>query len=185
MGFWSENVPEETLTRDEASKVMRRLFRMLRPYRVRILFATVVLMAQAAALLAGPALVRYGIDNGLPHGDFDGDAGALNLAVACYLALAFAGFALGRASILLVARIGESFLRELRNRVFRHLMGLSLDYFEKDKTGRVVARMTSDVDALQELISQGLVLFVMNIFLFIGAVIVLLATSGSSRWVCS
>ena len=49
-------------------------------------------------------------------------------------------------------------------------MGLSLDYFETEKTGRIVARMTSDIDAMQELISQGLVLFVQNIFLFTGAV---------------
>ena len=47
-------------------------------------------------------------------------------------------------------------------------MTLSLDYFETEKTGRIVARMTSDIDAMQELISQGLVLFVQNIFLFIG-----------------
>jgi ABC-type multidrug transport system fused ATPase/permease subunit len=57
------------------------------------------------------------------------------------------------------------------------MMSLSLDYFETEKTGRIVARMTSDIDALQELISQGLVLFVQNIFLFIGAVIFMLVLS--------
>ena len=73
---------------------------------------------------------------------------------------------LGRLAILLVARVGEAFLRELRNRLFHHLMSLSLDFFEREKTGKIVARMTSDIDAMQELISQGLVLFVQNIFLF-------------------
>ena len=53
------------------------------------------------------------------------------------------------------------------------MMSLSLDYFETEKTGRIVARMTSDIDAMQELISQGLVLFVQNIFLFVGAVVVI------------
>ena len=59
----------------------------------------------------------------------------------------------------------------MRNRVFSHVMSLSLDFFETEKTGRIVARMTSDIDAMQELISQGLVLFVQNILLFIGAVV--------------
>jgi ATP-binding cassette subfamily B protein len=171
MGWFGDNVPEETLSRDEASKVMRRLVRMLRPQRGAVAVAAVVLMAQAAALLSGPLLVRYGIDHGLPSATSPGDAGALNLAVGLYLAMALLGLVLGRLAIVMVAKIGERFLQELRNRLFGHMMSLSLDYFETEKTGRIVARMTSDVDALQELISQGLVLFVQNVFLFIGAVI--------------
>jgi ATP-binding cassette subfamily B protein len=172
-GFWSDNVPEETLSRDEAKGVLKRLFAMLRPQRAAIVVATLVLMAQAAALSAGPLLVKYGID----HGIRNKDAGALNLAVVVYLGLALAGLVLGRLAMLFVARIGESFLRTMRNRLFSHLMGLSLDYFETEKTGKIVARMTSDIDAMQELISQGLVLFVQNIFLFIGAVIFMLVLS--------
>jgi ATP-binding cassette subfamily B protein len=171
MGWWGDNVPEETLSRDEATKVIRRLLRMLRPQRGAVTVATIVLMAQAGALLAGPLLVRYGIDNGLPSSTSSGDAAALNLAVGLYLAMALLGLVLGRLAIVMVAKIGESFLQDLRNRLFGHMMSLSLDYFETEKTGRIVARMTSDIDALQELISQGLVLFVQNVFLFVGAVI--------------
>jgi ATP-binding cassette subfamily B protein len=177
MGWWGDSVPEETLSRDEASRVLRRLFRMLRPQRALIALAALVLMAQAGALLAGPALVRHGIDAGLLSHDGKGDAGALNLSVVLYLSMAIVGLFLGRAAIVLVARVGEAFLRDLRNRLFGHTMSLSLDYFETEKTGKIVARMTSDVDALQELISQGLVLFVQNIFLFTGAVIVVLLLS--------
>jgi ATP-binding cassette, subfamily B, bacterial len=172
MGWWGDNVPEETLSRDEASRVLRRLFRMLKPQRGFIVLAVLVLMAQAGALLAGPALVRHGIDAGLLSNGGKGDAGALNLSVVLYLSMAIAGFFLGRVAIVLVARVGEGFLKDLRNRLFGHTMSLSLDYFETEKTGRIVARMTSDIDALQELIAQGLVLFVQNIFLFTGAVIV-------------
>jgi len=177
MGWWGDSVPEETLSRDEASRVLRRLLRMLRPQRALIALATLVLMGQAAALLAGPALVRHGIDAGLLSNHGKGDAGALNVSVVLYLAMAVIGLLLGRAAIVLVARVGEAFLRDLRNRLFGHTMSLSLDYFETEKTGRIVARMTSDIDALQELISQGLVLFVQNIFLFTGAVIVVLLLS--------
>jgi ATP-binding cassette subfamily B protein len=168
-GPWSDSVPDETLSRADAERVLRRLLGMLRPYRARIFVAVVVLILQVGTLLAGPALVRYGIDHGLG----DRDPGALNLAVVCYLFMAFAGLLLGRCAILLVARIGESFLRALRKRLFDHLMSLSLDFYEREKTGKIVARMTSDIDSMQELISQGLVLFVQNIFLFCGAVIVI------------
>jgi ATP-binding cassette subfamily B protein len=168
-GHWSETVPEETLTRDDAERVIRRLVGMLRPQRWQVAAAVAVLVAQVGTLLAGPWLVKHGIDAGLR----EGDAGALNLSAALYLLMALLGLVLGRAAILLVARVGEAFLRGLRNRLFRHLMSLSLDYFEKEKTGRVVARMTSDIDSLQELISQGIVLFVQNVLLFAGAVVVI------------
>jgi ATP-binding cassette subfamily B protein len=176
-GGWSDIVPEETLSRDEAQQVIRRLIRMLRPYRARIAVVAVVLVAQISAVLAGPALVRYGIDEGLLADGGEGNSAALNRAVVLYLVMAFVAFGLGRMAIILVARIGEGFLRNLRNGLFRHVTSLSLDYFEREKTGRIVARMTSDVDALQELVSQGLVMFVMNIFLFVGAVIVVVGMS--------
>ena len=73
--------------------------------------------------------------------------------------------------------MGESFLRGLRMRVFQHLMTLSMDFFETSKTGRLVARMTSDIDALSELLAQGLVLLVQNVLIFVGAVIAIFLLS--------
>ncbi len=178
MGWWGDNVPEETLSRDEATRVVRRLLRMLQPWRALIVVAVLVLMAQAATLLAGPLLVKHGIDAGLPSAhNPSGDAGSLDLTVIVYLVVAFAGLVLGRIAIVLVARVGEGFLRDLRNRLFGHMMSLSLDYFETEKTGKIVARMTSDIDAMEELVSQGLVLFVQNTFVFVGAVTVVLIVS--------
>ncbi|MFM8236985.1 MAG: ABC transporter ATP-binding protein [Actinomycetota bacterium] len=176
---WFEAVPEEDLSRAEAAHVMRRLVRMLRPERRLIVLTALVLLAQALALLAGPWLVRYGIDRGLPDRatGSDGDAAALNRAVVLYLMAAVLGLGLGRVAIILVARVGEGFLRRLRRGLFDHMTGLSLDYFEREKAGRIVARMTSDIDALQELVSQGLVLLVQNVFLFVGAVTLLLVLS--------
>jgi ATP-binding cassette subfamily B protein len=178
MGRWVESVPDETLSRDEATRVVRRLARMLRPQRALMAVSTIVLMAQAATLLAGPLLVKHGIDAGLPSTRHPhGDVGALNLSVVIYLVVAILGFVLGRLAIILVARIGERFLQNLREALFGHMMSLSLDYFESEKTGKIVARMTSDIDAIQELVSQGLVLFVQNAFVFVGAVIVVLVVS--------
>jgi len=164
---------DETLKRGEARGVVRRLWRYLRPYRGDIGVAAAALLAQTACLLAGPALVRYGIDHGLR----DGNATALNRTATIYLGVAFAGAILGRAVILTVARVGETFLRDLRERVFRHLMSLGLDFFEREQTGRLVARMTSDIEALQELVSLGLVMFVQNALIFVGAIVVITTMS--------
>ena len=186
MGWWGDNVPEETLSRDEATRVVRRLFRMLRPQRALIVVTVIVLMAQAAALLAGPRWSKHGIDAGLLHknaaGNVVGDAGALDLYGARSTCSSPSPASFSGASRSSSSRaIGEGFLRDLRNRLFGHMMSLSLDYFETEKTGKIVARMTSDIDAMEELVSQGLVLFVQNTFVFVGAVTVILSSRGSSR----
>ncbi|HEY3724284.1 MAG TPA: ABC transporter ATP-binding protein, partial [Acidimicrobiia bacterium] len=167
-GGWVEGGPvdeESKLDRAQAHQVVRRLWALLRPYKKRIAVASVVLVAQTACLLAGPALVRFGVDSGLTGHDPQ----ALDTAAAAYLVVAILGLFTGRWVIWLVSRTGEQFLQELRERVFRHLMGLSMDFYEREKTGRLVSRMTADIDALQELISQGLVLFIQNILIFFGA----------------
>jgi ATP-binding cassette subfamily B protein len=168
-GAWVEPGPsEETLTREEARGVLRRLARTLRPYWGRIALATAVLIGQTACLLAGPWLVRIGIDHGLYP---EQNVRVLNTVAAVYLGLALLSVVLGWWVINLVASVGETFLRDLRSRVFRHLLGLGLDFFEREQTGRLVSRMTADIDALQELVSIGLVSFVQNGLIFAGAVI--------------
>jgi ATP-binding cassette subfamily B protein len=164
---------EEKLSRADAERVLRRLAQLLRAYRGQIGLALALLVAQTACLLAGPALVRYGIDNGLE----DGNAANLNRAAITYLVVAFVGAFFGRLVIRKVAQIGETFLRDLRERVFRHLLSLGLDFFERERTGRLVSRMTSDVDALQELVSMGLVMFVQNGLIFVGAIIAIFILS--------
>ena len=164
---------EETLSRDDASRVLRRLWEALRPHRRRILLAAVLLVVQTGSLLAGPVFVRYGVDHGL----VDGDAGAVNLAAALYLVSALVGLAVGRQVVFVVGQTGEVFLRELRQRVFGHLTTLGLEFYERERTGRLVSRMTADVDALQELVQMGLVLFVQNALLFVGAIVVIFVMS--------
>jgi len=172
-GPFGQHAIEQTLSRRDASQVLRRLAQVLKPYRARIAVAVLLLIGQTSCLLAGPALVRYGIDNGLRAGD----SGALNMAALLYLFAAIAGLFFGRAVIKMVARVGEAFLRDLRSSVFRHLMSLGMDFFEREKTGKLVARMTSDMDALQELVQMGLVMFVQNGLLFVGAILVIFLLS--------
>ena len=170
MSVW---VVEDELSRTDVSRLRRRLGHMLRPWRGRIVVATVCLVGQTACLVAGPALVAYGIDSGIR----EGDGAVIDQAAIAFLVVACIGFVLGRAAILLTARIGETFLRDLRIRSFRHLMGLGLDFFEQEQTGRLVSRLTSDVDALQELVQSGLISIVQNVLLFVGSVVAIFILS--------
>lgn len=174
-GGWVEGGPvdeDSKLDRAQAHQVMRRLWQLLHPYRKQIALATLVLVVQTSCLLAGPALVGLGVD-----AITDNDAQALDAAALVFLFVAVLGLATGRSVIWLVSRTGERFLKDLRERVFRHLMGLPMDFYEREKTGRLVSRMTSDIDALQELISQGLVMFIQNILIFFGALVVIFILS--------
>jgi ATP-binding cassette subfamily B protein len=164
---------EERLDRGDTRAIAARLRVMLRPHRRQMIVGFVLLVGQTACLLAGPVLVRYGID----HGINDKDPDALNGAGATFIVVAVAGFFFARAAIKVIANIGETFLRDLRERVFRHLMGLGLGYFETEQTGRLVARLTSDVDALQELVQIGLTAIVQNTLLFVGALAVIFVMS--------
>ena len=132
---------DESLNREETKGVLRRLTKMLRPWRGRIVGSVVLLVAQTACLLAGPALVAYGIDSGLRAND----AGALNMAALMYLFVAIAALFLGRASIWAIAKTGEQFLRQLRVKVFDHLLSLGLDFYERERTGRLVSDRKSVV----------------------------------------
>lgn len=178
-GAWIEPGPaEETLSREEARGVLRRLWTTLRPYRGQIVVATLVLSAQTLCLLAGPFLLSIGIDKGIDASrNPEPNIAVLNAVAAIYLFAALLSWVFGRMVIQRVARIGETFLRDLRTRVFRHLLRLGLDFFEKEKTGKLVSRMTADIDALQDLVSQGLIAFVQNGLIFVGAIIFMVILS--------
>jgi len=168
-----QQVTDLRLSAAERRHVVRRTWRFLRPVRLRLLLAVACVLLQAAATLAGPAIVRYGID----HGVQPRDVGALDRATIAFVVSVILVYVFGRLTITAVARIGEGFLRELRQRVFAHLMRLSLEFYDRTRTGALVARMTADVEALQELVTQGLSMFLVNILVFAGAVVVMVGMS--------
>ena len=161
------------LSADERRRILRRTWRLLRPQRAGVILAAVLVVSQAAAQLAGPAIVRYGIDRGVRPRDL----GALNLAVVLFLCTAVLAYVCGRAVIRVVAKVGERFLRDLRERVFAHQLSLSMEFFDRNQTGKLVSRMTSDIESLQELVGQGLTLFLVNTLLLTGAMIVMITMS--------
>ncbi len=164
---------QDRLDRSAAKHVARRTAALLRPHKAKTLAAVAVMIASTLMTIAGPLLIRAGIDKGV-RGRSDQ---ALNRAAIGYIVVVILGFVFGRAQILLVGRVGEGFLRDLRVRVFAHLQRLPMAFHDREPTGKLVARMTSDIDALTDLVQIGLVAFVTNGLLIALSVIVLLAMS--------
>ena len=173
MMFMNAVDEEDRLDRERAAQVLRRSVPMLRPYRRQLVVAGCVIVAWTGMVLAGPFLVKRGIDQGIvAH-----DGGALDVAVLGYVVVAALAYVLYRVQVLLVGRIGEGFLRDLRIRVFDHLQQLSMSFYDREKAGVVVSRMTSDVDALSELVQMGLLMFLSNALLLVFSVAVLAIVS--------
>jgi ATP-binding cassette subfamily B protein len=171
---------EDKLDRTAARQVLRRTARMLRPQAGRVAGALAMVVVWTGTVLAGPWLVRYGID----HGINERDPAALNVAVAGYVVVAVLAYVTNRIQITLISRVGEDFLRRLRIRVFDHLQRLSMPFYDRSKAGVLVSRMTSDVDSLAELIQLGLAMFVSNALLLVVSVIVLTTVSWQLMLVC-
>ena len=176
--------PEDKLSSDDRSQLMRRCGRMLRPYRRLVVSTLGLVVLWTACTLAGPAIVRYGIDVGLGERTHHGDSGALNLAVVLYIVAAVISYFVYRLQIVAIARIGENFLRDLRNRVFDHLLRMSMTFYDTQKAGVLVSRMTSDVDSMGELVQQGLAMFVTNGLLLALSFVVLFTLSWELTLVC-
>jgi ATP-binding cassette subfamily B protein len=172
---------DERLDAASAARVLRRSAHLLRPHRRRVAGAVLMVMLWTVTVLAGPFLVRFGIDEGI-KGE---NPAALNLAVAGYVVVAVLAYVTNRRQIALISRVGEDFLRELRNKVFHHLQNLSMPFYDRSKAGVLVSRMTSDVDSLAELIQNGLAMFVSSGLLLVVSLAVLASVSWQLLLVCS
>jgi ATP-binding cassette subfamily B protein len=180
--MWGEAgvAEEDALDREQARWVMRRAAAMLRPYRREVIVSSVLMVLWTASTIAGPLFVRYGID----HGINANSARGLNEAVIAYVLTAGATYFVYRRLIVVVSKAGEGFLRDLRTRVFDHLQRLSMPFYDREKAGVLVSRMTSDVDSLAELVQMGLVMFAMNTLLLAFSLVVLVIVSWQLALVC-
>ena len=139
------------------------------------LWAAVAVIVSTLITLAGPALVRYGVDHGIAKDDLH----PLNVAAVVLLCLAVVKPLVVRAQTLLAATAGERFLASLRTAAFEKLQVLPLGFFEQERTGVLVSRLTSDVQALTEFLREALVEVVgsgLQIVLTIGVLVILSPT---------
>ncbi|MEY2571075.1 MAG: ATP-binding cassette, subfamily bacterial [Acidimicrobiaceae bacterium] len=180
--MWSmAGVDEESkLDRQKAGHVLRRSIPLLRPYRRQLVLASALIVLWTGTVLAGPFLVKYGIDNGI----VGHHPRSLDAAVVAYIGVAIVAYFVYRSMIMLIGLVGEGFLRDLRVRVFDHLMALSMPFYDREKAGVVVSRMTSDVDSLAELVQMGLLMFISNTLLLVFSIIVLAVVSWQLLLIC-
>ncbi|WP_405388522.1 ABC transporter ATP-binding protein/permease [Streptomyces sp. NBC_01102] len=131
------------------------LLSLLGPLRARVVVASLVLLVQQAAVQAGPLLVAYAIDSGVPAFR-DHDYGPLAAVGTGYAVCAVGAGLLQYVFIRAAARINQDVLLDLRGRIFRHAQALSVDFHERYTSGRLISRSTTDVESLRELLSEGL-----------------------------
>ncbi|MDH5672995.1 MAG: ABC transporter ATP-binding protein/permease [Myxococcales bacterium] len=161
-------------------EVLRRTTRLLQPHRRDVLIALGLIIAFTGAALAGPFIIKVAIDEGIEAGSVT----HLNFAIGAYVLVKLSAYVLHRYQIRVLSRVGESFLRDLRVRVFAHLQRLSMPFYDRQKAGVLVSRMTSDVDSLQELVQTGLMMLISNGLLFLLSAMVLTAVSWQLMLSC-
>ena len=146
------------------------LRRLLRPFAIAFVVGLVLDGLDALANLAMPALVRGGIDHGV-----EAQAIRVVLAVsAAALLIVLADWVVTAVQTLVVGRNGERLLYTLRVKIFAHLQRLGLDFYERELAGRIMTRMTTDVEALSSFVQTGLISFVNSLLTFAGVLIALL-----------
>jgi ABC-type multidrug transport system fused ATPase/permease subunit len=157
---------------------VKRLWKYLEGRKGFAALMVLVGAGNAAAQTGGWLLVRNAIDHGIvvrnKQGAIVGNEHHLTIVVAIYLVVAAAGWLLQAWLIRGLARIGQSIVIGLRRDLFDHLTGLSLRYFSQQKAGWIIARLTSDVDAVSDVLSQGMPTLVSNVILLPAAVTALL-----------
>ena len=145
------------------------LWPLVRPHRGLVVLASLAVLVQTGAGLAMPFLVKVAIDRGVVPKDLE----VINRVALAYLVLAGVQFLAGRYETLTVARVGQRVLFTVRTKLFRHLQTLSLDFYERERTGRLVARMTGDIDAMSDLVTDGLVTLVTGLITMAGVAVIL------------
>jgi ATP-binding cassette subfamily B protein len=151
---------EEALGKAYDARLMRRLLAYLRPYRPRVALAVVMLILASGLALVGPWLTKEAIDGAIPAGDYRALALLGSLLVA---SLAFAGL-LEYGRTILTTWIGQNVMLDLRAEIFAKLQRLSLSYFDRHPVGRLMTRLTSDVEVLNEMFTSGVVTIFGDVF---------------------
>lgn len=145
------------------------LRRLLAAQRRRLGLAAVLVGANALAMLAGPFLIRLGIDHGVSRGNLDW----VWLASVLFVGAVAVARALSWVVAIVTGRLGQEMLLSLRLRIFSHLQRLGLDFYDREMAGRIMTRMTSDVEALQTLLQTGFIDALVQLVTFVGVVAIL------------
>jgi ATP-binding cassette, subfamily B, bacterial len=155
---------------DQRGRKVRWMIRLLRPYRGRLGLMFAALLLETAAGLAPPYLAGRAIDAGIKAGDVS----ALDLIVAAFILSALLYAVSTYAETYLVGWVGTRALQDLRERIFSHLQSMSIGFFTRRSPGVLISRMTNDVEALNQLLTSGVVTIFSSTLTLVGVVVILL-----------
>ncbi len=160
------------LDRADAARHRREfgLVRLLRQFRRPLLVGLVLVVLDALAFIAGPALVKVGVDNGVSRHS----TSVLYAASIAFLAVTLLDLVVLVGSTFITGRTAERIMLALRVRIWAQLQRLSLDYYERELAGRIMTRMTTDVDQFESLVSNGLLSALVAVVTFVGVGVTLL-----------
>jgi len=161
---------DEVLGKAYDGRLVGRLVPYLRPYRLVTALALLLLLTTSLLDLAGPALTKIAIDRYIePH-----HPSGLTTILAVYLGALSLAFILRYFMNYTMEYVGQNVMFDLRSQIFGHLQRLPLSFFDRNPVGRLITRLTSDVDALNDLLTQGLVSILGDAVTLVGIVIVML-----------
>ncbi len=150
--------------------LMRRLMGYLRPYWLSVLVAFAAIVSGSVLQLAQPYLMKLAIDRYIAAGDVAG----MNRIALLFLGILLASFALEYVQTYVLQRTGQRIMFDLRAQIYGHLQRLDVAYYDRNPVGRLMTRVTTDVDALNDLFTSGVVSVFGDIFTLAGIMIVLL-----------
>jgi ATP-binding cassette, subfamily B, multidrug efflux pump len=150
--------------------LMRRLLSYLRPYRWLAAGAVLLLLLQSGLALIGPRLTEHALDVAVPRQDL----GLLGLLAALYLATLLLDLVVEYGGALLTSLVGQKVMYDLRMEIFGHLQRLSVTYFDRNPVGRLMTRVTSDVETLNELFTSGVVTIFGDVFTLVAIMAMML-----------
>jgi ATP-binding cassette, subfamily B, multidrug efflux pump len=155
---------EDKLGKGYDSQLMSRLLQYLKPYRKYVALAITLLVISSAFGLAGPYLVKIAIDNYITASDF----GGLQQIAMIYLLFLFVQFFTDYGQLYIMEWIGQHAMFDLRRQLFAHVQSMHLQFFDKNPSGRLLTRVTTDVNALNELFASGVVEILGNLLQLVG-----------------
>ena len=174
----SDHHEEEQLGKAYDARLTRRLLQYLKPYKWRVVFALLLTLAVTPLELVPPYLFKVGVDSYIVPGAkrlIEEDAAFAGVAwvSVAYLAALLLGFAVQYIQIRVMQHVGQETMCDMRNEVFGHLQRLPMSYYDRTPVGRLVTRVTTDVDALNELFAAGVVTMLNDVVLLVVMVVLL------------
>ena len=177
---------EEVLGKAYDSRLMRRLLRYLRPYSWQVAIALGAIVLKAAADVVGPYLTKIAIDKYLVRstgpgshsflGKFLSSTPLVGIAQvgAMYVGLLVVSFFLEYLQTYFMQWTGQKVMFDLRSQIFRHLQQMDIGFFDRNPVGRLVTRVTTDVDALNEMFTAGVVSIFEDVFVLAGIIVIMM-----------